>query len=324
MKSTSSWPSRQTSRYSGFVVRTTVVVRFEQAFEIIAATMFDSSRDVQAIRRSVSVMPAAREHAPAGAVPLERGDVVALREGREPLLVEVDHRQLVLVVQRFDDRRADLAGADDEDLHRGGYCAGRRILWLSWRRMRSLLALACVAALGTACAAGASPQQPDRADFTPRPLASGFSQPVFVTGAKGEAGRSTSSSRAAGSRCSRTGNGAARCSTSVGIVNDGVASRASSGSRSTRPIPTCGSSTSSTPRTTARRRSSSTARTGRAQRRRASSSPSPDPHGNHNGGIVAFRAQRRGSTSRWATAARAAIRRTARRTCGRSSASCSR
>ena len=59
MKSTSSWPSRQTSRYSGFVVRTTVVVRFEQAFEIIAATMFDSSRDVQAIRRSASVIPAA-------------------------------------------------------------------------------------------------------------------------------------------------------------------------------------------------------------------------------------------------------------------------
>ena len=52
MKSTSSWPSRQTSRYSGFVVRTTVVVRAEQAFEIIAATMFDSSRDVHAISRS--------------------------------------------------------------------------------------------------------------------------------------------------------------------------------------------------------------------------------------------------------------------------------
>ena len=55
--------------------------------------------------------------------------------------------------------------------------------------MRSLLALACVAILGTACAAGASPQQADRTSFTPRPLASGFSQPVFVTGAKGEAGR---------------------------------------------------------------------------------------------------------------------------------------
>ena len=55
--------------------------------------------------------------------------------------------------------------------------------------MRSLLALACVAALGTACAAGASSQQADRAAFTPRPVASGFEQPIFVTGAKGEAGR---------------------------------------------------------------------------------------------------------------------------------------
>ena len=55
--------------------------------------------------------------------------------------------------------------------------------------MRSLLALASVAALGAACAAGASTQQTDRAAFTPRPLASGFSQPVFVTGAKGEPGR---------------------------------------------------------------------------------------------------------------------------------------
>jgi len=55
--------------------------------------------------------------------------------------------------------------------------------------MRSLLALACVAALAAACTAGASPQEADRATFTPRPLASGFSQPVFVTGAKGEAGR---------------------------------------------------------------------------------------------------------------------------------------
>ena len=55
--------------------------------------------------------------------------------------------------------------------------------------MRSLLALACVAALGAACAAGASDETVDRASFTPRPLASGFSQPVFVTGAKGEPGR---------------------------------------------------------------------------------------------------------------------------------------
>jgi glucose/arabinose dehydrogenase len=55
--------------------------------------------------------------------------------------------------------------------------------------VRSLLALACVAALGAACAAGASDETVDRTAFNPRPLASGFSQPVYVTGAKGEAGR---------------------------------------------------------------------------------------------------------------------------------------
>ncbi|MDX6439288.1 MAG: hypothetical protein QOF45_1871 [Gaiellaceae bacterium] len=82
-----------------------------------------------------------------------------------------------------------MAGADDEDLH------VRRLL----RRfanplaivapMRSLLALACLAALVVACAAGAASQQVERSQFRPRAVASGFDQPLFVTGAKGEAGR---------------------------------------------------------------------------------------------------------------------------------------
>ena len=55
--------------------------------------------------------------------------------------------------------------------------------------MRSLLALAGIAALGAACAAGAAPERADRAGFKPRAVAGGFSQPVFVTGAKGEPGR---------------------------------------------------------------------------------------------------------------------------------------
>jgi len=55
--------------------------------------------------------------------------------------------------------------------------------------MRPLLALASIAALGTACAAGAAPQEADRAVFKPRAVASGFSQPIFVTGAKSEPGR---------------------------------------------------------------------------------------------------------------------------------------
>jgi glucose/arabinose dehydrogenase len=56
-------------------------------------------------------------------------------------------------------------------------------------QMRSLVAVACVAVLGTACAAGAAPQQSERAQFKPRAVASGFDKPVFVTGAKSEAGR---------------------------------------------------------------------------------------------------------------------------------------
>ena len=55
--------------------------------------------------------------------------------------------------------------------------------------MRSLLALASIAILATACAAGAAPQQREQAQFKPRAVASGFDQPVFVTGAKGEPGR---------------------------------------------------------------------------------------------------------------------------------------
>ena len=52
-----------------------------------------------------------------------------------------------------------------------------------------LLAVALLAVLGTACVAGAAPRQTERVDFKPRVLARGFEQPVFVTGAKGEAGR---------------------------------------------------------------------------------------------------------------------------------------
>jgi glucose/arabinose dehydrogenase len=68
--------------------------------------------------------------------------------------------------------------------------------------MRSLLALAVAAALAASgCASDDSSesststgqvlgaQSAEAVDFRPRPLASGFSQPVFVTGAKGEAGR---------------------------------------------------------------------------------------------------------------------------------------
>jgi glucose/arabinose dehydrogenase len=48
------------------------------------------------------------------------------------------------------------------------------------------IALVCIVALTAACGAAAAPEQ---AQFKPRALASGFSQPVYVTGATGEAGR---------------------------------------------------------------------------------------------------------------------------------------
>ena len=52
--------------------------------------------------------------------------------------------------------------------------------------MRSLLAAATLVSLSLACVAAAAPQ---RAEFKPRAVASGFSQPIYVTGAKGEPGR---------------------------------------------------------------------------------------------------------------------------------------
>jgi glucose/arabinose dehydrogenase len=55
--------------------------------------------------------------------------------------------------------------------------------------VRSLVAVACVAVLGTACAAVAAPQQSERAQFKPRAIARGFEEPVFVAAAKGENGR---------------------------------------------------------------------------------------------------------------------------------------
>ena len=81
----------------------------EQAFEIIAETMFVSSRDVQAISRSASLIPAAESTRRLAPFPSTVCDVVALRDRGQPLLVEVEDGQLVLVVQRLHDRRSDMA-----------------------------------------------------------------------------------------------------------------------------------------------------------------------------------------------------------------------
>jgi glucose/arabinose dehydrogenase len=55
--------------------------------------------------------------------------------------------------------------------------------------LRSLLALACFCALGVACAADASTDEPQQAQFRLRAFATGLSEPLYVTGAKGDPGR---------------------------------------------------------------------------------------------------------------------------------------
>jgi glucose/arabinose dehydrogenase len=54
--------------------------------------------------------------------------------------------------------------------------------------VRSLLVVAALV-LATAGASGAAPRATEGAAFTPRAVASGFEQPVYVTGARGEPGR---------------------------------------------------------------------------------------------------------------------------------------
>ena len=49
--------------------------------------------------------------------PSTRAHVVAVGQRREPLRVGVDHRDLVLVVQRVDDRAADVARTQHDDPH---------------------------------------------------------------------------------------------------------------------------------------------------------------------------------------------------------------
>ena len=126
MKSTSSWPSRHTSRYSGFVVRTIVVVRDDSAFVIIAETMFDSSRDVHAMSRSAFVTPAAERTRrlapfPSTVATSYRFTSAARRDSSRSKTVRwcSSLSAWTIVV-------ADLAGADDEDVHAAqGYSASR-------------------------------------------------------------------------------------------------------------------------------------------------------------------------------------------------------
>ena len=82
--------------------------------------MFGSSCDVHAMTRSALRDARVVEGRTAGAVALDRHDVESIRQRGQPRGVDVEHRHRVLVVKRLDDRRADLAGTDDEDPHRAG------------------------------------------------------------------------------------------------------------------------------------------------------------------------------------------------------------
>ena len=68
------------------------------------------------------VDPGLLENAAASTVALESQDVVPVGERAELGRIGVDHGHRVLVVERLDDRRPDLAGPDDEDLHRRRLC----------------------------------------------------------------------------------------------------------------------------------------------------------------------------------------------------------
>ena len=89
--------------------------------------------------RSAVATPAFDEVLAARAVALERRDVVALGECGEPRGLRVEDRDLVVGVQRIDDREADLARADHEHLHeREAYSGASQTSArpVPWRRAR--------------------------------------------------------------------------------------------------------------------------------------------------------------------------------------------
>ena len=64
--------------------------------------------------------PGRGQNAPTRPVALDGYDVVTLRERGEPRGLGVEHRDLVIVVECFDDRETDLARSDEEDPHWSG------------------------------------------------------------------------------------------------------------------------------------------------------------------------------------------------------------
>ena len=292
MKSTSSWPSRQTSRYSGFVVRTTVVVRRR------AGLRDHRGDDVRLVARRAGDQevglrdPGRREHAPAGAVSLDRvrrrsaarSRRAAPRRGRRPSAR----------ARRAAPARSSLRPGPapmTKIFTRGGYCAVSRTLWLSCAPDE-------VAASHSPASPRSAPPVPpgprrsssEQAQFKPRAVASGFEQPVFVTGREGRARppvRRRAGRHDPGAR--RTASGARRRSSTSAASSRPAASRDCSGSRSIPRTRRCASSTSSTRPATA----STKLVEYRTNGTHAPSAPrqlfsSRDPYGNHNGGMLAF------------------------------------
>jgi hypothetical protein len=61
--------------------------------------------------------PGVLQDAARSAVARHRTDVIPVRERLKATRIDVDDRDVVLVVESFDDRHADLPGAEDDDVH---------------------------------------------------------------------------------------------------------------------------------------------------------------------------------------------------------------
>ena len=125
MKSTSICRSCQASMYSGFEVRT-IVCASESFLTSVPATRLISSRDVQAIMSAARSIPASWSTRRVAPLPAHRADVVAVGERLQPRGVEVDDGDVVVVVERLDDGRADLPGPEEDDLHGDRSLDGRQ------------------------------------------------------------------------------------------------------------------------------------------------------------------------------------------------------
>ncbi len=178
--------------YSTFEVRITVVAR---GASMRANGRCDEVRLVarRACDHEVGVTNACvRERTSAGPVGLDRGDVVAVGEWGQTARIEVQHRDVVLAVKGLHDRRADLAGADDEDLHSGRRVHPRGTRWCTSSGtvtgMRRLVAALVAIGIVLAAAAGASARGGQGAALRLVKVVDGLQSPIQVAAAPGVPG----------------------------------------------------------------------------------------------------------------------------------------